>query len=114
MMRKNAGFTAIAVLTLALGIGANTAIFSVVHAVLLRPLPYSKGEELVFIRQSAQKEGINDIAFSAHEIEDFREQNKTLSGLVEYHTMSFILFGHGEPDRVRAAVVSANYFDLSK
>jgi len=112
MMGKNAGFTAIAVLTLALGIGANTAIFSVVHAVLLRPLPYSKGEELVFIRQSAQKEGINDIAFSAHEIEDFREQNKTLSGLVEYHTMSFILFGHGEPDRVRAAVVSANYFDL--
>ena len=112
MMRKNAGFTAVAVLTLALGIGANTAIFSVVHSVLLRPLPYPKGQELVFVRQEAQKEGINDIQFSVHEIQDFREQNKSLSGLVEYHSMSFILFGHGDPDRVRAAVVSANYFDL--
>jgi putative ABC transport system permease protein len=112
MMRKNAGFTAIAVLTLALGIGANTAIFSVVHSVLLRPLPYPKGQQLVFLRQEAQKEGNNDIAFSVHEIQDFRDQNKTLSGLVEYHSMSFILFGHGDPDRVRAAVVSANYFDM--
>ena len=112
MMRKNAGFTAIAALTLALGIGANTAIFSVVHSVLLRPLPYPKGQELVFVRQEAQKERNNDVAFSVHEIQDYREQNKTLAGLVEYHSMSFILFGHGDPDRVRAAVVSANYFDL--
>ena len=112
MMRKNVGFTVIAVLTLALGIGANTAIFSVVHAVLLRPLPYPEGQQLVFVRQQAQREGIDDIAFSVHEIQDYREQNRTLSGLVEYHNMSFILFGHGDPDRVRAAVVSANYFDL--
>jgi putative ABC transport system permease protein len=112
MMRKNVGFAVIAVLTLALGIGANTAIFSVVHAVLLRPLPYPEGQQLVFIRQQAQREGIGDIAFSVHEIQDYREQNRTLSGLVEYHNMSFILFGHGDPDRVRAAVVSANYFDL--
>jgi predicted permease len=111
-MRKNLGFTAIAVLTLALGIGANTAIFSVVHAVLLRPLPYPDGHQLIFVRQQAQKEGIDDIGFSVHEIQDYREQSRTLSGLVEYHTMSFILFGHGDPDRVRAAVVSANYFDL--
>ena len=111
-MRKNLGFTAIAVLTLALGIGANTAIFSVVHAVLLRPLPYPEGQQLVFVRQQAEKEGIGDIGFSAHEIQDYREQNRTLSGLVEFHTMSFILFGHGDPDRVHAAVVSANYFDL--
>jgi putative ABC transport system permease protein len=114
MMRKNAGFTVIAVLTLGLGIGANTAIFSVVHAVLMRPLPYPEGDRLVFIRQQAQREGIEDIAFSVHEIEDYRGQNQTLSGLVEYHTMSFILYGHGDPDRIRAAVVSANYFDLFK
>jgi putative ABC transport system permease protein len=112
MMRKNIGFATIAVLTLALGIGANTAIFSVVHAVLLRPLPYPEGQQLVFIRQQAQREGIDDIGFSAHEIQDYREQYRTLSGVVEYHNMSFILFGHGDPDRVRAAVVSANYFDL--
>jgi putative ABC transport system permease protein len=112
MMRKNIGFATIAVLTLALGIGANTAIFSVVHAVLLRPLPYPQGQQLIFIRQQAEREGIDDIGFSAHEIQDYREQNRTLSGVVEYHNMSFILFGHGDPDRVSAAVVSANYFDL--
>jgi putative ABC transport system permease protein len=112
MMQKNPGFTAIAVLTLALGIGANTAIFSVVHAVLLRPLPYPDGQQLVFIRQQGLKIGQDDLGFSPKEIEDFRAQNQTLSGLVEYHAMSFILFGHGDPDRVRAAVVSANYFDL--
>jgi len=112
MMRKNAGFTAMAVLILALGIGANTAIFSVVHSVLLRPLPYPDGRQLVFIRQQAQKQGFDDIHFSVHEIQDYREQNRTLAGLVEYHTMNFILLGHGLPDRVRTAVVSANYFDL--
>ena len=112
MMGKNRGFTAMAVLILALGIGANTAIFSVVHAVLLRPLPYPDGRQLIFIRQQAQKQGINDIQFSVHEIQDYREQNRTLAGLVEYHAMSFILLGHGLPDRVRTAVVSSNFFDL--
>jgi putative ABC transport system permease protein len=112
MMRKNLGFTVMATVILALGIGANTAIFSVVHAVLLRPLPYPNGQQLIFIRQQAQKQGLDDIQFSVHEIQDYREQNKTLTGLVEYHNMSFILLGHGDPDRVRSAVVSANYFDL--
>ena len=111
-MRKNLGFTTLAVLTLALGIGANTAIFSVVHGVLLRPLPYPQGQQLVFLRQQAQKEGIDDAGFSVHEIEDYRQQNQSLTGLVEYHAMSFILYGHGDPDRVLTAVVSANYFDL--
>ena len=105
MMRKNPGFTAVAILTLALGIGANTAIFSVVHAVLLRPLPYPDGQQLVFLRQPQQKLGIEDIQFSVHEIQDYREQNHSLSGLVEFHAMSFILYGHGDPDRVRTGVV---------
>lgn len=111
-MRKNLAFTILAILTLALGIGANTAIFSVVHGVLLSPLPYPQGQQLVFIRQQAQKESIDDTSFSVPEIEDYRAQNQSLSGLVEYHAMSFILYGHGDPDRVRTAVVSANYFDL--
>ncbi len=111
-MGKNPGFTAVAVLTLALGIGANTAIFSVVHSVLLRALPYPQGQQLVFIRQQETKLGIEDWGFSVKEIEDYRAQNRTLSGLVEYHAMSFTLFGHGDPERVRTGVVSANYFDL--
>jgi len=112
MMRKNPGFTAVAILTLALGIGANTAIFSVVHSVLLRPLPYPNGQQLIFIRQQETKLGNSDMSFSVKEIEDYRAQNRTLSGLVEYHAMSFTLFGHGDPERVRTGVVSANYFEL--
>jgi putative ABC transport system permease protein len=112
MLAKSPGFTITAVLTLALGIGANTAIFSVVHSVLLRPLPYHDGQQLIFIRQQAEKVGIPDIQFSVHEVNDYREQNHTLAGLVEYHGMSFTLFGHGEPERVSTGVVSANYFDV--
>src|SRR5437667_397925 len=67
MMRKNAGYTVAAVLTLALGIGANTAIFSVIDAVLLRPLPYHKGHELVVLHQEAPKVGIDDMRFSVKE-----------------------------------------------
>jgi putative ABC transport system permease protein len=112
MMRKNFWFSAIAILTLALGIGANAAIFSVVRAVLLRPLPYPNPQQLIFIRQQEKKIGVDDLAFSVKEIEDYRAQNRTLAGLVEYHAMSFTLFGHGDPGRVRTGVVSANYFDL--
>ncbi|HET8890459.1 MAG TPA: ABC transporter permease [Candidatus Angelobacter sp.] len=112
MMRKNAGFTVLAVVTLALGIGANTAIFSVVQSVLLRPLPYAEGQQLVVLTQQAKKSGLEDIKFSVHEIEDYRQQSRTLAAVAEHHAMSFILYGHGDPDRVRSAVVSANYFDL--
>src|SRR5690348_3769282 len=112
MMSNNTGYTAIAVLTLALGIGANTAIFSVVNAVLLRPLPYKQGQQLIFIRQQAVKMGVDDIGWSVPEIMDYRQQNQTLSSLVEYHSMYFTLYGHGDPDRVKTGVVSWNYFDM--
>jgi hypothetical protein len=112
MMSRNVWFTAIAVATLGLGIGANTAIFSVVHAVLLRPLPYTQAQQLIQVRQTEKKLGVNDLSFSVQEIADYRKQNRTLAGLVEYHAMSFTLFGHGEPERVRTGVVSANYFEL--
>src|SRR6202050_2984953 len=112
MMRKNLGFTLIAVLTLGLGIGANTAIFSVVNAVLLKPLPYPKGKQLVVVRQAATGQGVADIAFSVPEVNDYRTQNKTLAGLEEYHTMTFTLLGREEPLRVQTGVVSAGFFDL--
>ena len=112
MMRNNPGFTLTVVLTLALGIGANTAIFSVVRGVLLRPLPYERGNELVLIHQQAPGAGAGDVPFSVKEITDYREQNHTLAGLVEYHSMWFTLLGKKEPERVQTGVVSANFFDV--
>ncbi|HEV1993080.1 MAG TPA: ABC transporter permease, partial [Candidatus Acidoferrum sp.] len=112
IMRKNPGFTAVVVLTLALGIGANTAIFSVINGVLLRPLPYAQGDQLIRLRQNATRAGISDVAFSVKEIADYHEQNQTLSGTAEYHSMSFTLFGQGEAQRLLIGVVSANYFDV--
>jgi predicted permease len=112
MMRKNPGFTLAAVLTLALGIGANSAIFSVVDAVLLRPLPYEHGGRLITITQEATKEKMFDQPFSVPEIMDYRSQNRSLDALVEYHGMNFILLGRSEPERVDTGVVSWNYFDV--
>ncbi len=112
MLIKNPGFTLVAVLVLALGIGANTAIFSVVYGVLLRPLPYTDGSRLVVLHQQAPLANVDDMGFSVKEINDYQEQNQSLEDLVEYHSMSFLLLGRGEPDRVQTGVVSTNFFDV--
>src|SRR5437667_11386135 len=112
MMRKSPGFTLAAILTLGLGIGANSAIFSVVHAVLLKPLPYEHGQRLVTLQQQAPRAGLLNQPFSVTEINDYRGQTRLLDGLVEYHTMNFILLGRSEPERVETGVVSGNYFDV--
>ncbi len=111
-LRRSPGYTLVALLTLALGIGANTAIFSMIRGVLLRPLPYHEGERLVMLEQPASLAGVQDARFSAQEIQDYRSQSKALQGIVEYHSMPFILLGDGEPSRVQTAVVSANFFDI--
>ncbi|HLK62594.1 MAG TPA: ABC transporter permease [Bryobacteraceae bacterium] len=111
MMRKNPGYTSAAVMILALGIGVNTSIFSAVNAVLLQPLPYVNDGDLVVLRQHGAHMG-GDIAFSPAEIDDYRRENRTLSGLVEYHSMAFTLLGGNEAHRVRTGVVSAGFFDL--
>jgi putative ABC transport system permease protein len=112
VLLKNRGFTLAAVLTLALGIGANTAIFSVIYGVLLRPLPYRDGQQLVVVHQQARLAKVDDLGFSVKEVMDYREQNKTLDSVVEHHSMNFILFGREEPERVQTGVVSANFFDV--
>lgn len=111
-LRRSPGFAAAAVLTLALGIGANTAIFSVVHGVLLQSLPYGGGERLVRLSQSAPGAGADDAGFSPKEVNDYRAFNRTLSGIVEHHSMWFVLLGRKEPERVQTSVVSANFFDV--
>ena len=112
VLKNNPGFTIVAVFTLALGIGANTAIFSVIYGALLRPLPYQEGDQLVVLRQQAPLAGVNNLAFSVAEIADYRERNKTLAEVVEHHSMNFILYGGAEPDRIQTGVVSANFFDV--
>jgi hypothetical protein len=112
MMRKNAGYTAAAVIILGLGIGVNTSIFSVVNSVLLQPLPYAQGNQLVVLRQPEPKLGIDDIGFSPLDVADYRQQNGSLSGVVEYHGMSFTLLGGSEAHAVRTGVVSHDFFDL--
>ena len=111
MMRKNPGYTLIAVTILGLGIGANSAIFSVVNSVLLQPLPYLQGDRLVILQQRAAKLDSN-MAFSVKEINDYRERNRSLSALVEYHSMTFTLFSRNGAERVRTGVVSAGFFDM--
>jgi predicted permease len=111
-LRRNPGFTLLSGLTLALGIGANTAIFSVVYGVLLRPLPYQQGGQLVVLRQQAPLVRNNNLNFSVKEIDDYRAQNQTLADLAEHHSMNFTLFGGREPERIQAAVVSANFFEV--
>jgi predicted permease len=112
VLLKNPGFSLLVILTLALGIGANTAIFSVVYGVLLRPLPYSHGGDLVVLHQQAPHANLVDIPFSVKEMFDYRDHSHTLDAVVEYHSMNFLLLGDDGAERVQSAVVSANFFDV--
>jgi len=112
ILLRNPGFTLVAVLTLGLGIGANTAIFSVIYGVLMRPLPYKDGNQLVIVQQQAPLAHVLNVPFSVKEVQDYREQNQTLDAVVEHHSMSFTLLGGQEPQRVQTGVVSANFFDV--
>ena len=99
-------------MTLGLGIGANAAIFSTVNNVLLAPLPYGNGDELVLIRQSAPGIGRPDTGVSIAEMADYRTGLTTVRDVAEYHGMSFILIDDSGPDRINTGVVSPHYFDL--
>jgi predicted permease len=109
---RNPGYALVAVLTLGLGIGANTAIFTVINGVLLRPLPYAESRQILHLDQVAARLSPDPIGFSVQEIRDYREQNHVFSDLAEYHSMTFTLLGTKNPERVATGVVSANYFDV--
>jgi len=106
------GLTITVVATLALGIGANAAIFSVVRGVLLRPLVNRDQDRLIYIRQSAQGIGIENAKFSIPELRDLQARVKTLSAFGDFSTIEFTMVGAGEPRVVRAGVVGGSYFDV--
>src|SRR3954452_5725058 len=106
------GLPATVVVTLALGIGANAAIFSVVRGVLLRPLVNKDEERLIYISQSARGIGSEDAKFSVPELRDLRARVKTLSAFGDFSTIDFTMVGLGEPRVVKAGVVGGSYFDV--
>ena len=108
MLLKNPGFTTIAVLTLALGIGANTAIFSVVYATLLRPLPYPESERLVWVSERAPNFSV--MAISYPDFADWRAQQTVFEEIGVYNRGSYNLTGRGEPRRLDGALLSADVF----
>jgi len=110
MLCKSPGFTAVAVLTLALGIGANTAIFSVVNTVLLKPLPYPHPEQLVNIWRTHGQGEIGSI--SIPDFNDWQAQNTDFQGMSAYTTSRFNLHGESAPQAVEAASVSPNFFEV--
>jgi len=113
MLRTQPGFTLIAVLTLALGIGANTAIFSIVNAVLLRPLPYRTPDQLMQVwEQNRSKNKLHGSVAPANFL-DWKGQNQSFEGMAAYDSFpSFNLTGAGEPERIQAARVSVGLFPL--
>jgi putative ABC transport system permease protein len=111
-LARSPGFALVAALTLALGIGANTAIFSVVYSVLLRPLAYEEPEQLVSIRAGFAGTGAKDVPSSQPEYEDYLREVSALQDLAAIYPININLTGLGEPQRIQAAVVSDNYFRL--
>ena len=109
---RSKGLAITVVLTLALGIGANAAIFTLVRGVLLRPLVNRDESRLIYIRQSAPGIGTDNVAFSVPEIQDLRASVKTLTAFGDFSTIGFTMVGLGEPREVRAGVVGGSYFDV--
>src|SRR5205807_3880542 len=109
---KRPGFTAIAVVTLALGIGANTAIFSVVNTLLLRPVPFKEPARLVQVWEANFKRGQNTMDISYPNFADWRDQNQVFEQIAAYSDKTFNLTGSGEPERIQGEIVSPSLFPL--
>jgi predicted permease len=112
MLWKNPGFTSVVVLTLALGIGANTAIFSVVDAVLLRPLPFPHPEQLVLVRDDLAGRQMENVGMSVPELKDFQQSADTFEEVAGVWPVDANLTGSDKPERIELLAVSPNYFSL--
>ena len=117
-LRKTPGFTAVSIITLALGIGANTAIFSLTDQILLRLLPVSHPEELVVLRSPGAtrghtwSDGLEGGTFSYPMYKDLRDRNQVFSGVIARYPLSLSVAGHGQTERVAGELVSGNYFQV--
>lgn len=110
---RTPGYTLAFVLTLGLGIGLNTAIFSVVNGVLLEPLPYKDADRILYVRQPAVAAGVANVSFSFQEVQDFREGARTLDEFVEYGDWTFtVVDAAADPHRAVGGLVTSNYFDV--
>jgi len=112
MLWKNPGFTLIAVITLSLGIGANTAIFSVIDALMLRPLPFREPDNLFQVWETDVKRGYNEMDASYPNFADWRDQNQVFEQIAIYSGGTYNLAGAAEPERIQGAIVSPAFFPL--
>src|SRR5262249_32132536 len=110
MMLRNPGYAAVAVLTLALGIGANTSIFSIVNAVLLRPLPYPEPERIVGVWTTSLAQGVQRDSFSPPHCLDLAHRSHALEAIAAWRCWGSDITGDGEPERITAALVSPAFF----
>lgn len=111
-LNKSRTYAAAFVITLGLGIGVNTAIFSVINGVLLQPLPYQDADRIMFVQQPTNTVGAFGAAFSFIEIDDYRAASRTIDEFVEFGDWDFSVIGRGDPHRVVGGLVTANYFDV--
>src|SRR5215510_13315210 len=110
MLKKSPGFAVIAILTLALGIGANTAIFSVVNGVLLNPLPFHEAHQLVSLFEEIPNFKNGSISYP--NFVDWRRMNRSFSALAAYRSTGFNLTGAGEPENLHGEMISAGFFEI--
>jgi len=110
-LAKSPGFTIVALLTLALGIGANTAVFSLVQAVLLRPFPYPNSERLLVLWEDLTLSHFDQASIAWPDLQDWQKQNQTFTAIGGFRRDNFTLTGRGQPERVQGAKVSAAFFD---
>ncbi|HEY1340405.1 MAG TPA: ABC transporter permease, partial [Bryobacteraceae bacterium] len=111
-LAHNRGFAAVSVLALALGIGANSAIFTVVNSVLLQPLRFSKPEELVLLRERNLQLGFPRFSLSPGNYQTYRDENRSFRGITAFNSRGMNFSGGSEPERLRVAQVTTNFFDV--
>ena len=111
-LRKNPGFAILSILTLTLGIGANSAIFSLIDGIILRPLPYKEPDRLVRLIQANKKIGLDTWGISQADYAAYRDQSKSFQGIALYVRNGVTLSGDGDPERIFVSNVTANFFDV--